>query len=771
MQTRIKSLLLVVCCWCLSAPLQAVEQFTISDIRVEGLERITPGTVFNYLPVGVGDEFDNTVSGQAVRSLFETGFFDDVRLERDGDILVVIVEERPATGSIAFSGNKNIKTDDLMTGLRQVGFAEGRVFDQSLLEKVEQELQRQYFSLGKYAVKIDTTVTNLDNNRVGIAIDVSEGLTARIKDINIVGNDSFKTKTLLKQFELTTPTWFSFITKADQYSREKLGGDLESLQSYYQDRGYVNFNVDSTQVSITPDKKDIYITVNITEGDQYRIGDIKLSGELIVPEEELIEQIVIYQGEVFSRREVTATSTNLADALGDVGYAFANVNSIPDINEDNKTVDLTFFVDPGKRVYVRRINFAGNDKTRDEVLRREMRQQEGGWISTKKVERGKTRLQRLGYFRTVNVETPAVPGTTDQVDVNYAVEEMPSGNLIAGLGFSQNQGLILQTSVSQDNFLGSGKRMSFAFNNSSVNRRFNLGYLNPYYTIDGVSRGFDAFFQETDAFEANITQFDSTIWGFGTSFGIPITEFNFINFSLNYENTEIDPGTFSSQEVTDFLDRNGGRFDVFRFGSSFTFDSRNKAILPDSGGLNRISTEVGLPLLGETLEFYKVDLRTQWFFPLVQDYILSLGGQFGFGDGFGDADELPFFENFFAGGPRTVRGFEENTLGPKDTPQPGSGRIPRPLGGDKKIVTSAEVILPIPFLRDLDSVRVSGFIDAGNVFGPDESISIDEFRYSTGLSGIWISPFGVVSVSFAVPFGDEPTDDTQPFQFTFGTSF
>ncbi|MEX0950957.1 MAG: outer membrane protein assembly factor BamA, partial [Gammaproteobacteria bacterium] len=392
MQTRIKSLLLVVCCWCLSAPLQAVEQFTISDIRVEGLERITPGTVFNYLPVGVGDEFDSTVSGQAVRSLFETGFFDDVRLERDGDILVVIVEERPAIGSITFSGNKNIKTDDLMTGLRQVGFAEGRVFDQSLLEKVEQELQRQYFSLGKYAVKIDTTVTNLDNNRVGIAIDVSEGLTARIKDINIVGNDSFKTKTLLKQFELTTPTWFSFITKADQYSREKLGADLESLQSYYQDRGYVNFNVDSTQVSITPDKKDIYITVNVTEGDQYRIGDIKLSGELIVPEEELIEQIVIYQGDVFSRREVTATSTNLADALGDVGYAFANVNSIPDINEDNKTVDLTFFVDPGKRVYVRRINFAGNDKTRDEVLRREMRQQEGGWISTKKVERGKTRL-------------------------------------------------------------------------------------------------------------------------------------------------------------------------------------------------------------------------------------------------------------------------------------------------------------------------------------------------------------------------------------------
>lgn len=751
---------------------QAAEEFVIEDIRVEGLERITPGTVFNYLPVKVGDRFDDTLSGEAVRSLFQTGFFDDVRLERDGNVLVVILKERPAIGNITVTGNKDIKTEDLMTGLRQVGFAEGRVFDQSLLDKVEQELRRQYFSLGKYAVKIDTTVDELDKNRVGISIEVSEGKTARIKDINIVGNESFDTDDLLDEFDLTTPTLFSFLTKSDQYSRQKLAADLERLHSYYLDRGYVNFNVDSTQVSITPDKKDIYITINITEGEQFTIDQIKLAGDLILPKEELVKQIDVYQGDVFSRKEVTDSSTNLTEALGNIGYAFANVNAIPDIDNENKTVSLTFFVDPGKRVYVRRISFAGNTKTRDEVLRREMRQQEGGWISTKKVERGKVRLQKLGFFRDVNVETPAVAGTTDQVDVNYAVEEMPSGNLMAGIGFSQGQGLIFQTSVSQDNFLGSGKRVSFTFNNSEVNRRFGLAYTNPYYTIDGISRGFNAFFQETDAFEANVTQFDSTIWGGGVDFGVPISEFNFLNINFNYENTEIEANPlFASTEVSDFIEENGGRFDILRFGSSFTYDSRNKALLPDSGTLQRVRGEVGLPFVGDSLEFYKVDYRTQWFFPLIEDYILLLQGQLGYGDGFGSTDALPFFENFYAGGPRSVRGFEENTLGPRDTPLPGSVRGPRPLGGNVKIVAGAEVILPVPFLRDLESVRVSGFFDAGNVYGPDEDVDLGELRYSTGLSGIWISPFGVVSVSIAAPLNSRSEDDTQPFQFTFGTSF
>ncbi len=773
MQTHIKQVLqLLFFLFMLQINAQAAEEFVIEDIRVEGLERISPGTVFNYLPVAVGDRFDDSLSGEAVRSLFQTGFFNDVRLERDGNVLVVILKERPAIGNITVTGNQSIETEDLMSGLRQVGFAEGRVFDQSLLDKVEQELRRQYFSLGKYAVKINTAVEELDNNRIGISIDISEGKTARIKDINIVGNDSYDTDDLLDEFELTTPTLFSFFTKSDQYSRQKLGADLESLRSYYLDRGYVNFNVDSTQVSITPDKKDIYITINVTEGEQFTIDQIKLAGELILPKEELVQQIEVYQNDIFSRKQVTESSTNLSDALGDIGYAFANVNAIPDIDNENKTVDLTFFVDPGKRVYVRRINFSGNSKTRDEVLRREMRQQEGAWVSTKKVERGKVRLQRLGYFRTVNVETPAVPGTTDQVDVDYSVEEMPSGNLLAGIGFSQNQGLIFQTSITQDNFLGSGKSVSFSFNNSDVNRRFGLGYNNPYYTIDGISRGFNAFYQETDAFEANITQFDSTIWGGGVNFGVPISEFNFLNFSLDYENTDIEANPlFASQEVIDFIDLNGGQFDIFRLGTSFTYDSRNKAILPDSGTLQRIRAEVALPFLGDSLEFYKVDYKTQWFFPLVEDYILSLGGEVGYGDGYGSTEDLPFFENFYAGGPRTVRGYEENTLGPRDTPLPGNIRGPRPLGGNLKLVASAEVILPVPFLQDLEAVRVSGFFDAGNVYGSGEDVDLGELRYSAGLSGIWISPFGVVSVSIAAPIGSKSGDDTQPFQFTFGTSF
>ena len=769
MYTPIKLVLwLLVALSVLSMRVQAMEEFTIEDIRVEGLERITPGTVFNYLPVQVGDQFDEALSGEAVRSLFETAFFDDVQLKRDGNVLVVEVDERPAIGSITITGNESIETEDLTKGLQQVGFAEGRVFDQSLLDKVQQELRRQYFALGKYAVKIDSTVNELDNNRVGIVINISEGRTARIKDINIVGNEAFETDDLVDEFELTTPTLFSFITKSDQYSRQKLGGDLETLRSYYLDRGYVNFNVDSTQVSITPDKSDIYITINVTEGEQFRIDEIKLSGELILPEKKLIKQIEIYRGDVFSRKEVQTTSSNLTDALGDIGYAFANVNAIPNINKEKKTVDLTFFMDPGKRVYVRKISFSGNTKTREEVLRREMRQQESAWISTKKVERGKVRLQRLGYLRNINVETPAVPGTADQVDVNYSVEEQPSGNLSAGLGFSQSQGLILQASISQDNFLGSGKRMAFAFNNSEVNRRFSLSYTNPYYTIDGISRGFNINYQETDAFEANLTQFNTNTFGGGVNFGIPVSEFNSLNFSVDYENTELEESNLSSTEVRQFINDNGDRFNILRAGARFTFDTRNKAILPDSGTTQRISANVAVPSFGDDLQFFKVSHDQQWFFPLIGDYILSLSSELAYGDGYGNTDGLPFFENFFAGGPRDVRGYEENTLGPLVDSPIGDRR---PIGGNLKMVAGAEVILPVPFFEDMDSVRIAGFFDAGNVYDTEQDIDLGEIRASTGLSAIWISPFGVVRVSLAAPLNDQSEDDTQPFQFTFGTSF
>ena len=487
------------------------ERFVIEDIRVQGLRRLSPGTVFNALPVKIGDEFDEGRSGDAIRALFKTGLFRDVRIERDGDVLIVIVSERETLSQISITGNSDIKTEDLLTALKPIGFAEGEVFDRSVLDRVEQELRRQYFSQGKYGVEIKSLVESLGGNRVAVGITIKEGRAAKIKSINVVGNKAYGDDDLVKQFELTTPTLISFFTKSDQYSKQKLAGDLESLRSYYLDRGYINFSIDSTQVAITPDKSEVYITINVTEGDRYRLASVKLAGDLIIPADDLFPLVATKRGDIFSRKAVTQTSTNLSDRLGDEGYAFANVNPVPEIDNAGKTVALTYFIDPGKRAYVRRINFAGNTKTRDEVLRREMRQLEGGWFSTSKVNRSKARLQKLGYFEEVNVETPAVPDTPDQVDTNFAVTERPSGNLLFGLGFSQTQGLILNASVVQDNFLGSGNRVNFAFNNSEVNRVFALGYTNPYFTVDGISQGFDLSYRETDAANGNISRYDSKV--------------------------------------------------------------------------------------------------------------------------------------------------------------------------------------------------------------------------------------------------------------------
>ncbi len=743
----------------------AVQEFIIEDIRVEGLQRITPGTVFNYLPMKVGDTFDDSRSSEAVRALFKTGFFEDVRLERDGGILVFILVERPAIGSITLIGNEDIRSEDLIDSLRQIGFAEGRAFDRSQLEKLEQELTRQYNSLGKYAVRLESTVTELDNNRVAVTIEVSEGVAAKIQKINIVGNTVYKEKKLLKKFKLSTTSLLSFYTKNDQYSRQKLSADLETLRSHYLNNGYINFNIDSTQVSITPDKKGVYITINISEGELFTVSEVRLTGNLIFPEADLADLISVRQGDIFSRRQLTKSSDALSAQLGNEGYAFANVNSIPEINDEEHTVAVTFFVDPGKRAYVRRITFSGNTRTRDEILRREMRQQEGSWIATEKVDRGRIRLQRLGFFGEVNVETPAVAGTTDQVDVHYSVEEKPSGNFSMGLGFSQTGGLTFQTSIAQDNFLGSGKRMSLTFNNSEVNRRYGISYSNPYYTIDGVRRSLNGFYQKTDSIDANVTAFDNIVWGGSVGFGIPITEYNTFNTSLGYENTEISTVFGTAREVFDFVTDNGNQYNILRWSNSLSFDTRNRSILPDKGALHRITAEVALPSLGNSLEYYKIGYKTQWFTLLFEDYVFSLKANVGYGDSYGDTEGgLPFFENFYAGGPKSVRGYEENTLGPLDS-------LGRPLGGNLRVVGGAEVILPVPFFKDIKSIRISGFFDAGNVYGNDEDFDAGELRYSAGLGAIWLSPFGLVSASIAQPFNDQVTDQIQNFQFTFGTSF
>ena len=756
---RVAVLLLL---WMSAFSAYAFEPFVVKDIRVEGLQRISPGTVFNHLQVKVGDRFDTRASERAIRSLFKSGYFSDIRLERDGDVLVVVVQERPAIASIKIEGNEDIETEPLLKSLKEIGFAEGSVFNRSLLERVEQELQRQYFSRGKYGVKIETTVTPMERNRVAIRIDVSEGVVARIRQINIVGNKAFDDETLLDQMELGTPGFLSFYTKRDQYSKQKLAADLETLRSWYQDRGYIKFNVESTQVSITPDKRDIYITINITEGQQYKVREVKLSGEMVIPPEELFPDFRINAGDVFSRKRISQTVERISKRLGDQGFAFANVNTVPDVDEEKREVTLTFFVDPGKRVYVRRINFAGNDKTRDQVLRQEMRQMEGGWFSESRVERSRTRLQRLGFFQDVNVETPAVPGTTDEVDVNYSVTEQPSGSISVGIGFSQTSGVLLNGSVSQNNFLGTGRRVSVAINNSSVNRVYSFSYTNPYYTVDGVSRGFGLFSRSTDADQANITDYTTDTLGGNVNYGFPINEFDSIRFSVQADSLKLKLSSFPSAQVTDFVNAHGDSFKSLTLSASWAHDTRDRRIFPNSGGVQRLSAETKVP--GSELEFYKLRLQLQHFVPLTSRLVLAMNARVGYGDGFGDFDNLPFFQNFFAGGVRSVRGYQDNTLGPRDSRND-------PLGGSFRTVGNIEIVFPPPFVEHSHSVRLSTFFDVGNVFPGIEDFDAGELRASVGIAGTWLSPVGPLAISIAKPLNTQENDDTQAFQFSLGAPF
>lgn len=747
----------------ISSSAYAFEPFTVTDIRVEGLQRISSGTVFNYLPIKVGDTIDDGKSALAMRALFKTGYFSDVFLEQDGDVLVVNVRERAAISSIGIKGNEDIETEALLEGLKEIGLAEGRVYNRSLLETVEQELRRQYFSRGKYAVKIDTEVTPLERNRVGIVIDISEGRAARIKQINIVGNRQFEDEQLLDKFSLTTPTFFSFYTKDDQYSKQKLAGDLETLKSYYLDRGYLNFAVSSTQVSITPDKRDIYITINITEGDQYRISEVTLSGDLVVEPEELFPLVRINPGDVFSRKRVTRAVDKISEKLGDQGYAFANVNTVPELDDEANEVALAIFVDPGNRVYVRRVNVSGNVSTRDEVLRREMRQMESGWFSAEKVDRSRTRLQRLGFFEDVNVETPPVPGTPDQVDVNYSVTEGQSGSVTAGLGFSQTSGLLFNASISQNNFLGNGERVSMSFNNSDVSTVYSFNYTNPYHTMDGISRGFGIYFRETDANEANLADYTTDTFGGNVNFGLPINEFDTIRLSGAYENMNLKATSGSTSLVTGFIEEHGDTYDTVTIAASWSHDTRNKAIFADRGGLVRLSGETAFP--GSGLEFYKLNYRHQKFFSLTRALTLSLNGELGYGDGYGELDKLPFFENYFAGGSRSIRGFEDNTLGPRD---PESGD---PIGGSFKVVGNVNLYFPVPFIEENNTVRIGAFFDIGNVFDGVDNFDTGDIRYSVGLSGLWLSPLGPLAISLGFPLNDEADDDVQNFQFNIGSGF
>jgi len=737
------------------------ESFVVEDIRVQGLQRITAGTVFNYLPVQPGDSVTDVNAPGLIRSLFKTGFFKDVRLERDGNVLIVVVAERPAISEINFSGNKSIEEDALREGLKDAGLSEGRTFNRSVLEGIERELERQFFNAGKYAVKLETTVTPLERNRVAIDIAIVEGETARIKRINIIGNRAFDEEDLLDEFELSTGGWLSSFTKEDQYSRQKLAGDLETLKSYYLDRGYVKFKVDSTQVTITPDKQDIYITINVSEGDVYTLSDVQLAGEYVGEAEDYFPHIHLVRGESFNRKKVVESSDRISSMLADQGYAFANVNAIPEIDEEGKSVSVTYFVDPGKRVYARRINITGNTRTRDEVVRRELRQMESGWFSSEKLKLSRERAQRTGYFERVSVETPAVPGSGDEVDINVDVVEKPSGALLAGLGFSQSSGIVLNASVRQENFLGTGKKVALAFQNSDADQAYEISYTNPYYTVDGISRGFTLSYQTTDFDELDTADYKTDEGVIGVNFGIPLSEFNKFDFGFSLRHIDFALGSTPSEEVINWSNTEGDQYLNFEATIGWTHDSRDSAIFPTEGTTHRILAEATLP--GSDLTYYKLEYRHRRYIPLGDDLVLSIGGEIGYGDSYGDTSILPFFKNYFAGGPRSLRGFSSFSLGPRDSQG-------EPLGANAKVLANAELSYPAPFMPE--SMRLLAFVDAGAVYSAeDDWFDSDELRYSTGVGMAWLSPLGALRVSYAKPFNADSQDEPEEFQFTFGTTF
>src|SRR3989344_1430835 len=746
---------------CMSAS-QAMESFVIKDIRVEGLQRISAGTVFNYLPVKIGDTLTEKKSQDAVRALFKTGFFRDVHLERDRDVLIVNVVERPSIAGIKIAGAKEMSEEDLKKGLKEVGLAEGRVFNKSLLDRVEQELRQQYFSRGYYAVSILPTVTPLERNRVDINIEVAEGKVARIREINLVGNQIFPDKKLLELFTLGPKPWYALFSSRDKYSKQKLAGDLERLRNFYQDQGFLEFNSDSTQVSITPDKEKIYITINFTEGKKYTVTGYKLAGTFVVPETELNSLISIKPGSVFSRKEVTETTKKMSDRLANDGYAFANVNAIPEVDKDKSEVFFTFFVDPGRRIYVRRVNFAGNVATRDEVLRREMRQLEGGWYNAAKIQRSRVRLQRLGFFEDVNVETPTVPGVADQVDVNVNVKERPTGNLMLGVGYSDTDGLLLNASVTQSNLFGTGKELGFSFDNSASVTNFNIRYVNPYYTKDGVSRGFNIFSSTVDASRANTAAYSADTRGVGVFFGIPLSEDNRVDIGADVEIIDLHTNTSSAQVAQDFVAQHGSSNTVPKITLGWSHDPLDSLLLPTSGTLQRFTAEISIP--GTDIEYYKLTYLAGRYWPLSKTFTFKMKGELGYGNGYGDTDALPFYKNFYAGGSSTVRGFSSRSLGPRDTLPPND-----PIGGDQRVLVNAELLFPLPgSSTDNKSMRLSLFTDGGMVYGPGEKLDLGQLRYSAGLAFNWFSPVGPLSFSYAIPLNDKPGDRIESFQFTLG---
>ncbi|MBK7146201.1 MAG: outer membrane protein assembly factor BamA [Xanthomonadales bacterium] len=762
----------------------AFDSFVVSDIRLEGLTRIPAGTVFSALPIEKGDAINQARASEAVRALFKTGFFNDIELSRQGDILVVKLAERPAISKLEITGNKDIKTEDLMKGLREIGLTEGETFNRLELDRLTQELVRQYNNRGKYNVSIKPEVENLDRNRVAIKITVSEGKAAKIRHLNIVGNDAFADEDIIEDFESSSSNWLSWYKRDDQYSREKLSGDMEKLASYYQDRGYVDFAVESTQVSITPDRKELFITANVREGEIYKLTDIKLTGDLVVNEDVLRRFVSSKTGDTYSRGKLERAAEGMTRVLSNIGYAFAEVTPVPTVDREKREVAVTFFVNPGKRAYVRRINFIGNQRTQDEVLRREMRQLEGAWFSQVAIDRSKARLQRLGYFKEVTVETPKVPGSEDQVDVNFTVEEQSAGSFQFGVGYSEVQGVITSVSLTQRNFLGSGNTVGT--------------------TILSL--------RELDQGDANLAAYTSDTASGEVLFGLPLTEVDTLSLSLGIDKNDITTvdGSTPASLIQNLVDELGDRarstyswcngpgtdtdgagpdtdtdanricddgigpyrqwtINTWSMQAGWQRDSRNKFFAPTRGTYQRIGAEIALP--GSDLEYYKIGYEIGRYFPLWGDYALLAKAELGYGDGYGDTDALPFYQNFYAGGVRSVRGFEDNTLGPSETSSVNS-TYRQPLGGAFKTVGSLEMIIPTPMTKgDSDTAQLSAFLDVGNVFRDFDAFDADELRASAGLSLKWQAPVGPIVINIATPIKKQDGDRTEGIQFSFGQQF
>jgi len=744
----------------------AFESFVVKEIRVEGLQRISVGTVFNYLPIRINEKFTSDRAKESLRALFKTGFFKDIRLAKEGSTLLVRVVERPSILSIDIDGSKKIPPEDLKKTLKEAGLGEGRTFNRSLLDRVQLDLKRQYYSLGYYAVKIDHTIKPKDQNRIAIEFKISEGRIALIEDIRIVGNEAFVDKKLLGLFQLQTraKTKMPF-SKKDRYSRQKLEGDLESLRNKYHNAGYMDFTINSTQVSVTPDREYVYLTISVTEGKQYRISSHFISGETIVGEKEIEKLITIEKGEIFSRKKIIKIVTAINGRLGDEGYAFAQANAIPEIDRENAEVSFTYTIVPGKRAYIRRINISGNNITRDSVIRREMRQLEGTWFSRKKLDRSRVRLQRLGYFASVDLKTKPVAGSEDQIDIDITVKEQSTGSITMGAGYSDLNGVFVNVAYNERNAFGTGKDVRISFDNSQATTTYEFRYNNPYHTLSGINRGFELYSRAINATVSRTGNYGTETNGLGVFYGFPVSETRKINAGLAYENNNLDVTmgpTGSAQVAQTFVSIYGTKVSTLKATLGWSHDTLNNFIFATQGGLIRLSAEGGIP--GGDLEYYQASLRGSYYFPLTDERsTVRFRGELAYGDGYGNTTELPFFKNYFAGGANSVRGFRARGLGPTDS------ITSDPIGGNKLLVGSAEYLFPVPGSPEQgSSMRLSLFVDAGMVYGATETLDPGTLRYSAGIGFNWFTAVFPISLSYGIPLNAQPGDLIENFQFNIG---